>query len=197
MNKSILNNVKTYVWGGVFIGLISVLSIAHADGAYYKTYDEQGRVVFTDVKPNSDKPVETFKPQKNINVIESSGLHVYNQDVLSQSPQYGIKNGQDLDKIYRELGMTPEQYEQLTDEQKNYLKEEGFELPKLEAETENVKIDPKTVYETALKEQKSGKEPRVSDWQRTVKGRRFLKPEYFERQKKLQDKVNQAKQNLN
>lgn len=181
------------------MSLACVLGVAQAEEprAYYKTYDEQGRVVFTDVKPNSDKPVEAFKPKKDINVIGSSGLNAYAPDTFVSKSKYGIKNGQDLDKIYRELGMTPEQYKQLTDEQRDYLKREGYELPQLEPETEEVKIDPQVAYDDALKEQKAGKEPRISDWQRTIKGRRFLKPEYHERQKQLQNKVNEAKRNLN
>lgn len=175
----------------MLLGCVACSVYANESRKYYKTYDEQGQVVFTDVKPNSDTPVEELTPNQGISVI-SSEVDAYAPDWSTSK----TKGEQDPDRIFRQLGMTPEQYERLTDEEKAYLKEQGFELPELEPETTE-KIDPKTAYKEALERQQAGKEPSVSDWQRTVKGRRFLKPEYFERQKKLQDDVDKAKQNMN
>lgn len=188
-------NAKKYIRGMALMLLGCVASSVYADEPrkYYKTYDEQGQVVFTDVKPSSEQPVEELSPSQDISVI-SSGVDAYAPNLFDSYLE--TEGEQNLDRIYRQLGMTPEQYERLTDEQKAYLKEQGFELPELEPETTENEIDPKTAYEEALERQQAGKEPSVSDWQRTVKGRRFLKPEYFERQKKLQDDVDEARQNI-
>lgn len=188
-------NAKKYIRGMALMLLGCVASSVYADEPrkYYKTYDEQGQVVFTDVKPSSEQPVEELSPSQDISVI-SSGVDAYAPNLFDSYLE--TEGEQNLDRIYSQLGMTPEQYERLTDEEKAYLKEQGFELPELEPETTENEIDPKTAYEEALERQQAGKEPSVSDWQRTVKGRRFLKPEYFERQKKLQDDVDEAKQNI-
>lgn len=188
-------NAKKYIRGMALMLLGCVASGVYADESrkYYKTYDEQGQVVFTDVKPSSEQPVEELSPSQDISVI-SSGVDAYAPNLFDSYLE--TEGEQNLDRIYRQLGMTPEQYERLTDEQKAYLKEQGFELPELGPETTENEIDPKTAYEEALERQQAGKEPSVSDWQRTVKGRRFLKPEYFERQKKLQDDVDEARQNI-
>lgn len=177
----------------MLLGCVASSVYADEPRKYYKTYDEQGQVVFTDVKPSSEQPVEELSPSQDISVI-SSGVDAYAPNLFDSYLE--TEGEQNLDRIYRQLGMTPEQYERLTDEQKAYLKEQGFELPELEPETTENEIDPKTAYEEALERQQAGKEPSVSDWQRTVKGRRFLKPEYFERQKKLQDDVDEARQNI-
>lgn len=149
--------------------------------SYYKTYDENGTVIYTDVKPISDQPAQEVVISKDINVIQSN-LDLY-------SPSSSQLLGQDTTNS--QFGITPEQFEVLTDEEKQYLIDNGYYTP---PKIESQKAEPTQIsYEDALKAQEQGKEPRISDWQHTVKGRRFLKPEYFERQKKLQDQVDQAK----
>lgn len=177
------------------IGIITVscLMVGLAYGSehkpYYKTYDENGHVIYTDVKPSTDAKMKEITLSKDINVIESH-INVHAEFGASESLSSEAS-------IYDQLGMTPAQFERLSDEEKQYFRDQGFKLPESQSQEAGTKVNPQTVYEEALKKQAEGKAPQTSDWQYTVKGRRFLKPEYFERQEALQSQVDEAKSNIN